>query len=160
MFWVEFKMRDNFSGNSFAINVPNNYFFLFSRFSQQISYSKSDGMLTLLQFHFLIMWNKRWRNYWGALPPPGPSPYYGSETWTKPIELFRNSNNYMNFIYSLHIEQFIEMEIFLAIRHEIMFMRDKDFPRCTLSKLGNHTHNDTGREGGLTLIISVGEGGG
>ena len=53
--------------------------------------------------------------------------------------LFHNSNNYMNFIYSLHIEHFIDMELFLAIPHEAMFMRDKDFPTCKLSKLGDPT---------------------
>ena len=42
----------------------------------------------------------------------------------------------MNFIYSLHIEHFIDMEIFLAIRHEVMFMREEDFPTCNLGKLG------------------------
>ena len=31
---------------------------------------------------------------------------------------------YMNSRYSLHIEHFIDMEIFLAIRHEVMFLRD------------------------------------
>ena len=47
------------------------------------------------------------------------------------------------------------MEIFLAMRHEVMFMRDECFP--TLSKLGN-----LGRKGGgggwVTLIIPVDEG--
>ena len=62
----------------------------------------------------------------------------------------------MNFIYSLHIEHFIDMEIFLAIRHEVMFMRDEHFPTCKLSKLGDPTGG--GRGGGLTLIISVDEG--
>ena len=42
---------------------------------------------------------------------------------------------YMNFIYSLYTEHLIEMAIFLAIRHEIMFMRDEDFPTCKLGKL-------------------------
>ena len=44
----------------------------------------------------------------------------------------------MNFIYSLHIEYFIDMEIFLATRRELMFMRD-DLPTCKLSKLGDPT---------------------
>ena len=38
---------------------------------------------------------------------------------------------YINFIFSLHIKHVIEMEIFLAIRHEVMFMREEDFPTCT-----------------------------
>ena len=45
----------------------------------------------------------------------------------------------MNFICSLHIEHFIDMEIFLAIRHEVMFMREEDFPTCKLGKLGDPT---------------------
>ena len=58
----------------------------------------------------------------------------------------------MNFKYSLY------MEIFL-IWHEVMFiMCDEDFPTCKLSKSGNPTGE--GRWGGLTLIISVDEGGG
>ena len=40
----------------------------------------------------------------------------------------------MNFVYSLHIEHFIDMEIFLAIQHKVMFMRDEDLPT---SKLGD-----------------------
>ena len=39
---------------------------------------------------------------------------------------------YMNFIYSLHKEHFIDMEIFLAIRDKVMFMREEDFPTCKL----------------------------
>ena len=43
---------------------------------------------------------------------------------------------YMNFIYSLHIKHFIEMEIFIAMRHEVMFnLREKDFPTWKLDKL-------------------------
>ena len=64
----------------------------------------------------------------------------------------------MNFISSLHIEHFIDVEIFLAIGHEVMFMRDEDFPAWKLSKLGDPTGG--GRVGRLTLIISVGGGGG
>ena len=53
----------------------------------------------------------------------------------------------MNFIYSLHIEHFIDMEISLAIRHEVMFyMREEELPTCELSKLGDPTGG--GREGG------------
>ena len=63
---------------------------------------------------------------------------------------------YMNFIYSLHIKHFIGMEIFLAIRHEVMFRRDEDFPKCKLSNL--EEPNGEGR-GELTLIISVDKGG-
>ena len=66
----------------------------------------------------------------------------------------------MNFIYSLHIEHFIDIEILLAIRHEVMFMRDEDFPTCKSSKLGDPTGGGRGDGGGgLTLIISVVEGG-
>ena len=62
----------------------------------------------------------------------------------------------MNFIYSPYIQHFIDMEIFLAIRHGVMFMSDEDFPTCKLSKL----EDPTGEEGGgLALTISVGEGG-
>ena len=43
---------------------------------------------------------------------------------------------YMNFIYSLHISDLIDMEIFLAIRHQVMFMREEDFPTCKLGNLG------------------------
>ena len=46
---------------------------------------------------------------------------------------------YMNFTYSLHIEHFIDMEIFLAIRHEVRFLREEDFPTCKLGKLGEPT---------------------
>ena len=49
------------------------------------------------------------------------------------------------------------MEIFLALRHEVMFMHYEDFPTCKLSKLLEPTGGE--REGGLTLIISVDEGG-
>ena len=64
---------------------------------------------------------------------------------------------YMNFIYSLHIEHFIDMEIYLTIRYEVMFMSDKDFPTCKLSKLGDPTGGRRGVEW-LTLIILVGDG--
>ena len=52
----------------------------------------------------------------------------------------------MNFIYSLYVEHFIDIKIFLAIRHEVMFMCDKDFLACKLSKLGDPTGG--GRGGG------------
>ena len=66
----------------------------------------------------------------------------------------------MNFTYSLHIEHLIDMEIFLAIRHEVMFMRDEDFPICKLSNLEDPTGGGRGgRREWLTLIISVDEGG-
>ena len=64
----------------------------------------------------------------------------------------------MNSIYSLHIEHFIGMKIFLDIRHEVMFTHDEDFPTFKLSKLTDP--NEGGRKGGLTFIISVGQGGG
>ena len=64
----------------------------------------------------------------------------------------------MNFIYSLRIEHFIDMEISLALRHEVMFMRDEDFPTYKLSKLGEPTGGGRGG-GGLILTISVDDGG-
>ena len=57
-----------------------------------------------------------------------------------------NVIKYMNLIYSLHIERFIDTEIPLAIRHEVMFMREEYFPTCELGKLGDPTGE--GREGG------------
>ena len=72
---------------------------------------------------------------------------------------------YMNFIYALHIERFINMEIFLVIRHEVMFMRDEDFPTCKLSKLGEPTGGESGvdlnnisRWRGLKLTFAKWEG--
>ena len=55
----------------------------------------------------------------------------------------------MNFVYSLYIEHFIGMEIFLAIRQEVMFMREEDFPACKLGKL----EEPTGEGGGIDLYI-------
>ena len=55
----------------------------------------------------------------------------------------------MNFICSLHIGHFIDMEIFLAIRHEVMFIREEDFPTCKLGKLREPIAG--GRGGGLTF---------
>ena len=55
----------------------------------------------------------------------------------------------MNFIYSLHIEHFINMEIFLATKHKVMFMHDEDFPTCKLSKFEEPTGG--GRGGGVDL---------
>ena len=54
----------------------------------------------------------------------------------------------MNFVYSLQIEHFIDMEIFLAIRHDVMFMRDEDFSTCKFNKSGDPTG---GGRRGLTL---------
>ena len=45
----------------------------------------------------------------------------------------------MNFIYSIQIEYFIDMEKFLAIRYEVVFMREEDFPTCKLGKLQDPT---------------------
>ena len=42
------------------------------------------------------------------------------------------------------MEHFIDMEIFLAIRNEVIFMRDEDFPTCKLSKLGEPTGGGRG----------------
>ena len=63
------------------------------------------------------------------------------------------------FMRSLHIKHFIDVEIFLAIRQEVMFMRDEDLPTCKLSRLGDSTGGGIGRGGGLTLIIQIDEGG-
>ena len=60
----------------------------------------------------------------------------------------------MNFIYSLHIEHFIGMEIFLAIRHVVMFMRDEDVPTCKLSKLGDPLGEEGGGGGGVKLAFA------
>ena len=53
---------------------------------------------------------------------------------------------YMNFIYSIHIEHFIDIEIFLAIWHEVMSMHEEDLPTCKLGKLGNPTREGRGGE--------------
>ena len=64
----------------------------------------------------------------------------------------------MNLIYSVNIEDFIDMEILLATHHEVLFMRKEDFPTCMLGKLGDSTGGERGR--GTLIICSVGEGGG
>ena len=42
----------------------------------------------------------------------------------------------MNFIYLLQTEHFIDMEIFWAIRHRLLFVREEDFPTSKLGELG------------------------
>ena len=54
----------------------------------------------------------------------------------------------MDFKYSLHIEHFIDIEIFFAIRHEVTFLREENVPTCKIGKLGDPTGGGTGDGGG------------